>query len=51
MYTGTVLFDEVSTPSGATDLLLFRASLRLTDGRVIFGFGGNDGDASPTTDG
>jgi outer membrane protein assembly factor BamB len=46
LYTGAVLLDEdidpVSVVSPAFELQ--RASLALTDGRVIVGFGGNDGD-------
>jgi len=45
LYNGVVLLDEVIDPPGVTPAYeLQRASLALTDGRVIVGFGGNDGD-------
>ncbi|MGA2835036.1 MAG: PQQ-binding-like beta-propeller repeat protein [Acidimicrobiales bacterium] len=46
MYTGAVLLDEVIDPAGVASpaFELQRASLALTDGRVIVGFGGNAGD-------
>ncbi len=48
IYTGAVLLDEVIDPVGADQaFLLQRASLALTDGRVVVGFGGNDGDCQP----
>ncbi len=49
LYTGAVLLDEVIDPSAATSPAheLQRASLGLTDGRVIVGFGGNSGDCDP----
>ncbi len=48
LYTGTVLLDEVIDPPGTNPAYqLQRASLALTDGRVIAGFGGNSGDCGP----
>ncbi len=48
IYTGAVLLDEVVDPVTANQaFLLQRASLALTDGRVIIGFGGNAGDCEP----
>ncbi len=48
LYSGTVLLDEVIDPPGTVPAYeLQRASLALTDGRVIVGFGGNDGDCGP----
>ncbi len=48
VYTGAVLLDEVIDPVPANQaFLLQRASLALTDGRVIIGFGGNAGDCEP----
>jgi outer membrane protein assembly factor BamB len=46
IYTGAVLLNEVVDPAEVTSpaFELQRASLALTDGRVIIGFGGNDGD-------
>ena len=43
--TGHVLLDEVIDPSGTLPPFeLQRPTLALTDGRVVVGFGGNDGD-------
>jgi hypothetical protein len=48
LYTGAVLLDEVIDPPGFDPAHeLQRASLALTAGRVIIGFGGNDGDCEP----
>jgi len=48
IYSGAVLLDEVIDPVGANRaFLLQRASLALTDGRVVVGFGGNAGDCEP----
>jgi outer membrane protein assembly factor BamB len=48
VYTGAVLLNEVIDPVSANQaFLLQRASLALTDGRVIIGFGGNAGDCEP----
>jgi hypothetical protein len=50
LYTGAVLLDEVIDHGGAgfdPAHELQRASLAITDGRVIAGFGGNDGDCEP----
>jgi outer membrane protein assembly factor BamB len=48
LYTGAVLLDEVIDPPGFDPAHeLQRASLALTTGRVIIGFGGNDGDCEP----
>ena len=45
IYTGAVLSDQVIDPPGANPAFqLQRASLALTDGRVVVGFGGNSGD-------
>ncbi|MGD0880392.1 MAG: PQQ-binding-like beta-propeller repeat protein [Acidimicrobiales bacterium] len=46
MYTGAVILNEVIDPPAVASpaFELQRASLALTDGRVIVGFGGNDGD-------
>jgi outer membrane protein assembly factor BamB len=45
LYTGAVLLDEDIDPAGTDPAFqLQRASLALTDGRVIAGFGGNSGD-------
>ena len=47
-YTGAVLLNEVIDPPGTHPAYqLQRASLALTDGRVIAGFGGNSGDCGP----
>ncbi len=46
--TGAVLLDEVIDPAGSNPAFqLQRASLALTDDRVIVGFGGNAGDCDP----
>jgi outer membrane protein assembly factor BamB len=43
--TGKVLFDrDVDPPGQSSEYLLQRTGLALDRGRVIFGFGGNDGD-------
>jgi polyvinyl alcohol dehydrogenase (cytochrome) len=48
VYTGAVLLDEVIDPVATHQaFLLQRASLALTRGRVIIGFGGNAGDCEP----
>jgi len=49
IYTGAVLLNEVVDPAGVAlpAFELQRTSLALTDGRVIIGFGGNDGDCEP----
>jgi len=49
LYTGAVRLDEVIDPPAATSPAheLQRASLALTDGRVVVGFGGNSGDCDP----
>ncbi len=49
LYTGTVLLNEAIDPPSVTSPAheLQRTSLALTDGRVIVGFGGNDGDCDP----
>ena len=45
--TGTVRMTRNVDPPGAyTPALLQRTGLNLTDGRVVFGYGGNDGDCS-----
>ncbi|HEY5108097.1 MAG TPA: PQQ-binding-like beta-propeller repeat protein, partial [Acidimicrobiales bacterium] len=48
LYTGSVLLDEVVDPSTSVvpnpAFELQRASLALTSGRVVIGFGGNSGD-------
>jgi polyvinyl alcohol dehydrogenase (cytochrome) len=45
--TGTVrLTQNVDPPGAYTPALLQRTGLALTDGRVVFGYGGNDGDCS-----
>jgi len=46
LYTGTVVLDQAIDPPGTASPAheLQRASLALTDGRVIVGFGGNSGD-------
>jgi outer membrane protein assembly factor BamB len=47
IYTGAVLLRQVVDPPGAyTPAILQRASLTLDQGRVVFGYGGNDGDCS-----
>jgi outer membrane protein assembly factor BamB len=49
LYNGTVILNEVVDPPSVTSPAheLQRASLALTDGRVIIGFGGNAGDCDP----
>ena len=48
LYTGTVELDEVIDPAGSNPAFqLQRVSLGLTQGRVIVGFGGNNGDCDP----
>ena len=49
LYTGAALLDEVIDPASVTSPAheLQRASLALTQGRVIVGFGGNAGDCGP----
>ncbi len=48
VYTGAMLLDKVVDPVGANQaFLLQRASLALTAGRVVIGFGGNAGDCPP----
>jgi len=48
LYTGAVMLNEVIDPPGVDPAHeLQRASLGLTDGRVIAGFGGNNGDCEP----
>jgi polyvinyl alcohol dehydrogenase (cytochrome) len=45
IHTGSVELDQVVDPPGSTPLTeLQRTGLALDEGRVIFGFGGNDGD-------
>jgi len=45
--TGAVRLSQRVDPPGAyTPALLQRTGLNLTDGRVVFGYGGNDGDCS-----
>ncbi len=45
--TGTVELNQDVDPSGAiTAAILQRTGLNLSDGRVVFGYGGNDGDCS-----
>ena len=47
IYTGAVLLRQVVDPPGAyTPAILQRASLTLDQGRVVFGYGGNDGDCT-----
>jgi hypothetical protein len=47
MYTGTTLLDEdVDPPGQLTSAILQRTGLNLSDGNVVFGYGGNDGDCS-----
>ncbi|MGA8724791.1 MAG: PQQ-binding-like beta-propeller repeat protein [Acidimicrobiales bacterium] len=47
IYTGAVELDQVIDPAGSyPPAELQRASLALDDGKVIAGFGGNDGDCS-----
>ena len=48
LYTGAILLDEAIDPAGTSPAFqLQRASLALTSGRVIAGFGGNAGDCGP----
>jgi hypothetical protein len=48
LYTGAVILDEVIDQAGLDPAHeLQRASLALTEGRVIIGFGGNNGDCEP----
>jgi outer membrane protein assembly factor BamB len=48
IYTGALLLNEVIDPAGTNPAYqLQRASLALTSGRVIVGFGGNAGDCGP----
>ena len=47
MYTGTTLLDEAVDPPGQpTSAILQRTGLNLSNGNVVFGYGGNDGDCS-----
>ena len=47
MYTGTTLMDQgVDPPGQPTAAILQRTGLNLSNGNVIFGYGGNDGDCS-----
>ncbi len=47
MYTGTTFLDEAVDPPGQlTSAILQRTGLNLSDGNVVFGYGGNDGDCS-----
>jgi hypothetical protein len=47
MYTGSVLLDEgVDPPGQDTSAILQRTGLNLSNGNVVFGYGGNDGDCS-----
>ena len=47
MYTGTTLMDEgVDPPGQPTAAILQRTGLNLSNGNVVFGYGGNDGDCS-----
>ncbi len=47
MYTGSVLLDEQVDPPGQdTSAILQRTGLNLSNGNVVFGYGGNDGDCS-----
>ncbi len=48
LYTGAVVLDEtIDRPGFDPAHELQRASLALTDGRVVIGFGGNSGDCEP----
>ncbi len=48
LFTGAILLDEVVDPPGTSPAYeLQRASLALTAGRVVIGFGGNAGDCGP----
>lgn len=45
IFTGVVLLDQVVDPPGSTpSAQLQRTGLNLSNGNVVFGFGGNDGD-------
>jgi hypothetical protein len=47
MYTGTTLLaEDVDPPGQPTSAILQRTGLNLSNGNVIFGYGGNDGDCS-----
>jgi PQQ-like domain len=47
MYTGTTLLDEGVDPPGQDPAaILQRTGLNLSNGNVVFGYGGNDGDCS-----
>jgi hypothetical protein len=47
MYTGTTLLDEDVDPPGQDPAaILQRTGLNLSNGNVVFGYGGNDGDCS-----
>jgi hypothetical protein len=48
LYTGSVMLGQVAVdpPGQPTAAILQRTGLNLTDGHVIFGYGGNDGDCS-----
>ena len=47
MYSGSVLLDEEVDPPGQdTSAILQRTGLNLSNGNVVFGYGGNDGDCS-----
>jgi hypothetical protein len=47
MYTGTTLLDENADPAGQDPAaILQRTGLNLSNGNVVFGYGGNDGDCS-----
>jgi hypothetical protein len=47
MYTGTTLLDvNVDPPGQLPSAILQRTGLNLSNGNVVFGYGGNDGDCS-----
>ncbi len=47
LYTGTVLLEEPVNPPGQDPAaILQRTGLNLSNGNVVFGYGGNDGDCS-----
>jgi len=47
MYTGATVLDEnVDPPGQAPSAILQRTGLNLSNGNVLFGYGGNDGDCS-----
>jgi hypothetical protein len=47
MYTGTTLLDQgVDPPGQPPAAILQRTGLNLSNGNVVFGYGGNDGDCS-----